>query len=51
MTYGREAVSAVGGLPTQSVRDLSFTAGARHARPRVRVPVDDARTFIVQAPL
>ena len=51
MTHGREAVSAVGGFPTQSVRDLiaGFTAGARRARPGVRVLVDYSRSFIAQA--
>jgi basic membrane protein A len=52
MTHGREAVSAVGGLPTQSVRDLisGFRAGARRARPGIRVLVGYSRTFAAQAP-
>jgi DNA-binding SARP family transcriptional activator/basic membrane lipoprotein Med (substrate-binding protein (PBP1-ABC) superfamily) len=51
MTHGREAVSAVGGLPTQAVRDLiaGFKAGARRARPGIRVLVDYSRTFAAQA--
>jgi basic membrane protein A len=51
MTHGHEAVSAVGGLPTQSVRDLiaGFRAGARHARPGIRVLVGYSRTFAAQA--
>jgi DNA-binding SARP family transcriptional activator/basic membrane lipoprotein Med (substrate-binding protein (PBP1-ABC) superfamily) len=51
MTHGREAVSAVGGLPTQSVRDLiaGFEAGARRARPGIRVLVDYSGSFAVQA--
>jgi DNA-binding SARP family transcriptional activator/basic membrane lipoprotein Med (substrate-binding protein (PBP1-ABC) superfamily) len=50
MTHGDEAVSAVGGTPTQVVRDLigGFRAGARHARPRIRVLVDYAGTFVIQ---
>jgi DNA-binding SARP family transcriptional activator/basic membrane lipoprotein Med (substrate-binding protein (PBP1-ABC) superfamily) len=51
MTHGSEAVSAVGGFPTQSVRNLiaGFKAGARRARPGVRVLVDYANTFTEQA--
>jgi DNA-binding SARP family transcriptional activator/basic membrane lipoprotein Med (substrate-binding protein (PBP1-ABC) superfamily) len=51
MTHGREPVSAVGGLPTQSVRDLiaGFRAGARRARPGIRVLVDYSGTFAAQA--
>ena len=50
LTHGDEAVSAVGGIPTQAVRDLiaGFTAGARHARPGVRVLVNYAGTFVSQ---
>jgi DNA-binding SARP family transcriptional activator/basic membrane lipoprotein Med (substrate-binding protein (PBP1-ABC) superfamily) len=51
MTRGREAVSAVGGLPTPAVRDLiaGFRAGARRARPGIRVLVDYSGTFAAQA--
>jgi DNA-binding SARP family transcriptional activator/basic membrane lipoprotein Med (substrate-binding protein (PBP1-ABC) superfamily) len=52
MTHGREAVSAVGGKRTQPVRRLiaGFEAGARRARPGVKVLVDYSRTFDAQAP-
>jgi len=50
MTHGREAVSAVGGFPTQAVRDLiaGFRAGARRARPGIRVRVAYTGTFMSQ---
>ena len=50
MARGDDAVSAVGGKRTQAVRDLigGFTAGARHARPGIRVLVDYAGTFVSQ---
>ncbi|HEU5214066.1 MAG TPA: BMP family ABC transporter substrate-binding protein, partial [Gaiellaceae bacterium] len=46
------SVSAVGGIPTQSVRDLvaGFSRGARSARPGIRVRVDYSGTFVDQAP-
>jgi DNA-binding SARP family transcriptional activator/basic membrane lipoprotein Med (substrate-binding protein (PBP1-ABC) superfamily) len=52
MTHGDQAVSAVGGLPTEAVRDLiaGFEAGARRARPGVRMLVDYAQSFVKQAP-
>jgi basic membrane protein A len=42
MTHGSQAVSAVGGDRTQAVRNLieGFTAGARRARPGIRVLVN-----------
>jgi basic membrane protein A len=48
MTHGDEAVSAVGGQPTDAVRGLigGFTAGARAARPRIRVLVHYTGTFL-----
>ncbi len=51
ITHGDEAISAVGGIPTESVRDLiaGFTAGARRARPGIRVLVDYTGTFVRQA--
>lgn len=52
MTHGRRAtVSAVGGKRTKSVRDLiaGFSAGARHARPGIRVLFAYSRTFVDQA--
>lgn len=51
MTKRGEAVSAVGGLPTQAVRDLiaGFRAGARRARPGIRVLVGYSGTFAAQA--
>ena len=48
MTHGHEAVSAVGGISTvPSVRDLiaGFKAGARRARPSIRVLVTYTQTF------
>jgi DNA-binding SARP family transcriptional activator/basic membrane lipoprotein Med (substrate-binding protein (PBP1-ABC) superfamily) len=50
MTHGQQVVSAVGGLPTQSVLDLihGFKAGARHARPGIRVLVNYTGTFVNQ---
>ncbi len=50
MARGDDAVSAVGGKRTEAVRDLigGFTAGARHARPGIRVLVDYAGTFVSQ---
>jgi basic membrane lipoprotein Med (substrate-binding protein (PBP1-ABC) superfamily)/DNA-binding SARP family transcriptional activator len=47
MAHGRQAVSAVGGVPLQPVRDLiaGFTAGARHARPGIRVLVNYTQNF------
>jgi basic membrane protein A len=47
MTHGNQAVSAVGGKRTQAVRDLigGFAAGARRARPDIRVLVDYSGTF------
>jgi DNA-binding SARP family transcriptional activator/basic membrane lipoprotein Med (substrate-binding protein (PBP1-ABC) superfamily) len=52
MTPDGKKVSAVGGRPTEAVRDLirGFEAGARRARPGMRVLVDYSRTFISQAP-
>lgn len=52
MTHGDQKVSAVGGLPTLAVRDLiaGFEAGARRARPGIRVLVDYTRTFLIQQP-
>jgi DNA-binding SARP family transcriptional activator/basic membrane lipoprotein Med (substrate-binding protein (PBP1-ABC) superfamily) len=46
------SVSAVGGIPTESVRDLiaGFSGGARRARPGIRVLVDYSGTFKGQAP-
>ena len=51
MTHGDEAVSAVGGIGTKIVRDLigGFEAGARHARPGIRVLVDYTGTFVTQS--
>jgi DNA-binding SARP family transcriptional activator/basic membrane lipoprotein Med (substrate-binding protein (PBP1-ABC) superfamily) len=47
MTHGHEAVSAVGGFPTESVRDLiaGFTAGAHRARGGIRVLVNYTDSF------
>src|SRR5581483_4767892 len=44
------AVSAVGGVPTEAVRNLinGYIAGARRARPRIRVLVDYSQTFVDQ---
>lgn len=53
MTRGRDAVSAVGGVRrVQSVRELiaGFKAGARRARPGIRVFVDYSNTFKEQSP-
>jgi DNA-binding SARP family transcriptional activator/basic membrane lipoprotein Med (substrate-binding protein (PBP1-ABC) superfamily) len=52
MTHGPESVSAVGGRPIQTVRDLiaGFRAGARRARPGIRVLVDYSHDFSAQAP-
>ena len=51
MTRGRQKVSAVGGIATLSVRNLvaGFAAGARRARPDIRVLVDYTGTFLPQA--
>jgi DNA-binding SARP family transcriptional activator/basic membrane lipoprotein Med (substrate-binding protein (PBP1-ABC) superfamily) len=51
VTHGGEAVSAVGGQPTQAVRDLiaGFRAGASRARPGIRVLVGYSGTFAAQA--
>lgn len=48
MTHGRQAVSAVAGGHTQPVPDLikGFRAGARRARPGIRVLVNYTGTFI-----
>lgn len=45
-------VSALGGIPEQSVNDLiaGYTAGARSVRRHIRVLVDYAQTFVDQAP-
>jgi DNA-binding SARP family transcriptional activator/basic membrane lipoprotein Med (substrate-binding protein (PBP1-ABC) superfamily) len=50
MTQRDEPVSAVGGIPTQAVRDLigGFRAGARRAHPGIRVLVDYTGTFVSQ---
>ena len=50
ITHGHQAVSAVGGKRTDSVRKLiaGFRAGARHARPGIRVLVNYSRTFLLQ---
>jgi DNA-binding SARP family transcriptional activator/basic membrane lipoprotein Med (substrate-binding protein (PBP1-ABC) superfamily) len=50
MTHGKHAVSAVGGIPTASVRELiaGFTAGARRVRPGIRVLVNYTGTFLAQ---
>lgn len=47
VAQGDHVVSAVGGVPTQSVQDLirGFKAGARRARPGIRVLVHYTRTF------
>jgi DNA-binding SARP family transcriptional activator/basic membrane lipoprotein Med (substrate-binding protein (PBP1-ABC) superfamily) len=52
MTHGRQAVSVVGGIPTQVVRNLvdGFAAGAHAARPGVRVLVSYADTFVDESP-
>jgi basic membrane lipoprotein Med (substrate-binding protein (PBP1-ABC) superfamily) len=52
MTPRGKKVSAVGGKRTEAVRDLirGFAAGARHARPGIRVLVNYSRTFVSQAP-
>jgi DNA-binding SARP family transcriptional activator/basic membrane lipoprotein Med (substrate-binding protein (PBP1-ABC) superfamily) len=51
MTHGREAVSAIGGIRIGVVRNLidGFAAGARRARPGVRVLVDYAGSFVNQS--
>ena len=50
VAHHNDAISAVGGLPVPSVRDLirGFRAGARRARPGIRVLVDYAGTFKYQ---
>ena len=48
MTRGRQAVSAVGAVPTQSVINLiaGFKAGARLARPGIKVFVNFSQNFL-----
>jgi DNA-binding SARP family transcriptional activator/basic membrane lipoprotein Med (substrate-binding protein (PBP1-ABC) superfamily) len=50
MTHGKQAVSAIAGGHAQPVPDLinGFKAGARHARPNIRVLVTYTNTFINQ---
>jgi DNA-binding SARP family transcriptional activator/basic membrane lipoprotein Med (substrate-binding protein (PBP1-ABC) superfamily) len=52
MTRGHQKVSAVAGTPTAAVRDLiaGFKAGARHARPHIRVLVTYTGTYLNQGP-
>jgi basic membrane lipoprotein Med (substrate-binding protein (PBP1-ABC) superfamily)/DNA-binding SARP family transcriptional activator len=52
MTHGRQAVSAVAGIPTHSVRGLlvGFEDGAQRARPGIRVLVGYSGSFSNESP-